>query len=212
MKKQPISEETRAAILNATWALIAEKRRLDVGQADIAAAAGVSRQTVYLAFGNRAGLLTAMARHKDEQTDHVSRLRAISRAETVTAADFLSYLGVWLDYLPLIYPVAILLDAASLTDPDARSAWDDRMKAAFLAGLKRALSHLEERGDLAPGWDAGRAAELVWSLVHPTAWRQLVVDCAWSAEAFGRSRLAIIRSTILLDRRKPRGKARLARR
>jgi AcrR family transcriptional regulator len=212
MKKQPISEETRAAILTATWALIAEKRRLDVGQAEIAAAAGVSRQTVYLAFGNRAGLLTAMARHKDAQTDHVARLRAISRAETVTAADFFRYVGVWLDYLPLIYPVGILLDAASLTDPDARSAWDDRMKAAFLAGLKRALRHLAERGELAPGCDAGHAATLVWSLLHPTAWRQLVVDCGWSAGEFGRSRLAIIRATILVDRRRPRDKAQRRRR
>ena len=33
---------------------------------DIAAAAGVSRQLVYFHYGNRAGLLTAMARHRDE--------------------------------------------------------------------------------------------------------------------------------------------------
>ena len=208
MKKKPITEETRAAILNATWSLVAEKRRLDVGQAEIAAAAGVSRQTVYLAFGNRAGLLTAMARHKDAQSDHVSRLSKISRAEKVTEVDFLQYVGVWLDYLPLIYPVAILLDAASLTDPEARSAWDDRMKAALLAGLKRALTHLHKSGDLAPGWDADSAAELVWSLIHPTAWRQLVVDCRWSTEEFGRSRMEIIRSTLLIDRRKPHRKAR----
>jgi AcrR family transcriptional regulator len=200
MKPKPITQETRAAILRATWSLIAEKRRLDVSQGEIAAAAGVSRQTLYLAFGDRAGLLTAMARNKDAETDHVARLREISRAGQATAEDFLRYVGIWIDYLPLIYPVGILLDAASLTDAGARSAWDDRMKGALLAGLKRILGHLAKSGDLAPGWDAPDAAEFVWSLVHPTSWRQLVVDCGWSGDDFRHSRLEIIRSLVLKRR------------
>lgn len=200
MKKQPISEATRTAILNATWSLIADKGRLDVSQSDIARAAGVSRQSVYLAFGNRAGLLTAMARNKDTQSDHVQRLRHISQAKTVDEDDFLSYVGVWLDYLPLIYPVGILLDADSLTDPEAEAAWDDRMKNALLAGLKAILRRLDTAGRLGGAWPAERAAELVWSLIHPTTWRQLVVGCGWSHEDFRRSRLEMIRSLVLARR------------
>lgn len=198
MKKTLITEKTRTTILDTTWSLIAEKGRLDVGQSEIAQAAGVSRQTVYIAFGSRAGLLTAMVRNKDTRSDHVARLREISRAETATPTDFLRFVGIWLDYLPLIYPVGILLDAASLTEPEAASAWDDRMKGALLAGLKRILRHLAEGGHLAPGWEAERAADLVWSLIHPTSWRQLVVGCGWSAEEFRRSRIEIIRSTVLI--------------
>lgn len=198
MKKKPITEKTRAAILDTTWSLIAEKGRLDVGQSEIAQAAGVSRQTVYIAFGSRAGLLTAMVRNKDTRSDHVARLSEISRAETATPADFLRFVGIWLDYLPLIYPVGILLDAASVTDPEAASAWDDRMRKALLAGLKRILRYLAEGGHLASGWNAERAAELTWSLVHPTSWRQLVVECGWSADEFRRSRVEIIRSTVLV--------------
>jgi AcrR family transcriptional regulator len=197
MKRKPISEETRAAILNATWSLIAKKKRLDVSQTEIAAAAGVSRQTVYLAFGNRAGLLTAMARNKDLQSDHVARLGRISHADTVRSEDLLRYVEVWLDYLPLIYPVGILLDAAALTDAEAASAWDDRMKSALLAGLKRILRQLSKDGHVVPGLKPDRAAEQVWSLIHPTAWRQLVVGCGWSPEEFRRSRLDIIRATVL---------------
>jgi len=199
MKKSAITEETRAAILRATWSLIARKRRLDVSQSEIAAAAGVSRQTVYLAFGDRAGLLTAMAQNKDAETAHVAQLTAISRAARIPRADFLRYLGVWFDYLPLIYPVGILLDANSLTDASAQTAWDDRMKKALLAGLKRILRQLAKNGELSSGMDAERAAELAWSLIHPTAWRQLVVDCGWSEEEFRRSRLEIIESLLLVD-------------
>lgn len=197
MKRQTISEATRTAILNATWSLFAEKGRLEASQADIARAAGVSRQSVYLAFGNRAGLLTAMARNKDMQSDHVQRLRQISQAERTDEDDFLRYVDIWLDYLPLIYPVGILLDAESVTDPEAASAWDDRMKGALLAGLKLILGQLEAAGRLRGAWRAEQAGELVWSLVHPTSWRQLVVGCGWSREDFRRSRLEMIRVVVL---------------
>ena len=60
MTKKQIPEETRVGILDAAWALMAETGRLDVGQAEIAARAGVSRQTVYLAFGSRAAASAGM--------------------------------------------------------------------------------------------------------------------------------------------------------
>jgi AcrR family transcriptional regulator len=197
MEKRPITEKTKSMILDVTWSLIAEKQRTGVSIAEIAETAGVSRQTIYIAFGNRAGLLTAMVRNKDTQSDHVARLTEISQSAAVTPEDFERYLLVWLDYLPLIYPVGIMLDAAALTDPEAALAWDDRMMGALLAGLKRVLRQLAANGYLSAGWDGERAAELVWSLIHPTAWRQLVVGCGWSAGEFRRSRLDIIQSTML---------------
>jgi len=197
MKTKPISQTTRAAILDSAWRLMAEKGWLDISQSEIAAAAGVSRQTVYMAFGNRTGLLTEMARNRDTRSDHVERLRAISTGSTVSRADFETYLNIWLDYLPLIYPVGILLDAVSLTDEEAAAAWDDRMKGALLAGLKRIFTRLARNGHLAAGWTATAAAELTWSLVHPTCWRLLVVGCGWSEERFRQSRFEIIRLSVL---------------
>jgi AcrR family transcriptional regulator len=197
MKTKPISEATRTAILDAAWKLRSERGRLDVSQSEIAAAAGVSRQTVYMAFGNRAGLLTEMTRNKDTKSDHVPRMRAVRTAATVSRADFEAYVNTYLDYLPLIYPVAILLDAASLTDEEAAAAWDDRMKGAVLAGIKQMFVHLGRDGHLAPGWTPAAAAELVWSLLHPTCWRLLVVGCGWSEEKFRRSRFDIIRAIVL---------------
>jgi AcrR family transcriptional regulator len=196
VKTKPISEETRSAILETTWTLIARKGRLDVSPQEIAEISGVSRQTIYLAFGNRAGLLTAMARHKDTQSDHVERLSKISHAAELQREDFEAYVGVWLDYLPLIYPVAILLDAAALTDREAASALDDRMKGALLAGLKSILRRLAKSGHVSDAWKPERAAELVWSAIQPSAWRQLVVECGWSPKEFRRSRLEIVRAIV----------------
>ena len=199
MKTTPISEETRTAILEAAWALMLEAKKPDIGQAEIAAKAGVSRQTIYMAFGNRAGLLTAMVRHVDTGTDHVQRLSAISHAAAATPEDFRRYLDIWLDYLPRIYPVAILLEAAALTDAAAQAALDDRMKDALLAGFKRMLGLLAKGGHLAPGLKPDAAAELVWSLVHLAMWRLLVVGCGWRPAEFRRSRLDRVWKAVLKD-------------
>lgn len=194
MKKQ-ISEETRVAILDAAWELIAEGGRVDVSQSEIAARAAVSRQTVYLAFGGRAGLLVAMLRNKDAHSRQVTALYEIANGAGDKWEDFLSYVEAWLDYLPLIYPVGIQLDVAALNDEEAAAAWNDRMKRALLHGMKHILARLQRAGRIAPGWTVDMAAETSWSLVHPASWRLLVVECGWSADQFRRTRIEIIRRT-----------------
>lgn len=197
--KKHISEETRVAILDAAWELIAAGSRIDVSQSEIAAKAEVSRQTVYLAFGGRAGLLVAMLRNKDAHSREVTALHEIANGAGDTWEDFLSYVQAWLDYLPQIYPVGIQLDAAALNDEEAAAAWNDRMKRALLHGMKYILARLQHAGRIAPGWTVDVAAETVWSLVHPASWRLLVVECGWSAEQFRHTRIEIIRRTLKAD-------------
>lgn len=196
MKKQ-IPESTRQAILDATWKLLEEKGRADLSQAEIAAAAGVSRQTLFLAFGNRTGLLTAMVRNKDLQSRHVAEMTTIAQADELRPADLERYLEIWLEYLPVIYPVGILLDAAAVTDREAAEVWDDRMKHALLAGIQRILRRLGQNGHLRPGTDPSEAADLIWSLVHPAAWRLLVAERGWAPARFAETRMEMIRSLVL---------------
>jgi AcrR family transcriptional regulator len=201
--KKQISQASRIAILDAAWELIAERNQLDVGQSEIAAQAGVSRQTIFLAFGGRAGLLVAMLRNKDEQSQHVARLKEIATGSGNDWVDFLLFIDTWLDYLPVIYPVGIQLDAAALHDKDAAAAWDDRMKKALLYGMKRILARLQTADRIAPGWTADTAAEMAWSLVHPASWRLLVVECGWSADDFRRTRIETICQTLLCNSGRP---------
>lgn len=193
-----IREDTRTAILEAAWNLMAEQRRLDAGMAEIAAAAGVTRQTLFLAFGNRAGVLVAMARHQDSLGNQVQRLRQI--AATGADADALhAYVDAWLDYLPVVYPVAIQLETASLSDADANAAWQDRIfSQGVRMGLDRILGQIVAR--LAPGTDLdpSRLADLCLTLLLPSTWRSLVVERGWTAEAYGRSRHVLI-DAVLAD-------------
>lgn len=187
MKSKPITEATRAAVLEAAWELIVDEGRADVGQKEIAARAGVSRQTVYYAFGDRTGLLVAMVRHKDTLSDHVERIAAARRAEGATVEAMLALVDAWLDYVPVIYPVGILLDAASLSDPAAEAAWRDRMEAVRGAFLARARNLSD---------DPQCVADEIWALCHPTQWRRLVVERGWSAEAFRASRRRLVRAVL----------------
>lgn len=187
-KPPPISEKTKAAILDAAWRLIALDGLDNASQARIAEAAGVSRQTIFYAFGSRAGLLTAMLRHMDAQSPEVGRLQALAVSPRTDAALATEYLDAWLDYLPRVYPVAILLNAAALTDEDARAAIDDRLVGALLSGFTRFFTRLAETGRLRAGVDPAQAALEIWAAVHPSAWRLLVVERRWTAEQFRQSR------------------------
>lgn len=190
-KPKSISEETRLQILGAAWDLISEKGRTDVAMTEVAARAGVSRQSVFYAFGGRAGLLLAMVRHKDTQTDHVARLRAIVASHEPGPEALLRYTEVWLDYMPIIYPVGVLLDAASTSDPEAAAAWRDRMIGALLAGFRRLARAAHDRQPLPD--DPDRIADAIWAQVHPTMYRRLVDECGWPPEVFREKQLAIIR-------------------
>lgn len=187
-----ISDETRATILEAAWDLIAEQRRLNAGMAEIAAAAGVTRQTLFLAFGNRAGVLVAMARHQDTRGDHVQVMRRIAATGSDEAA-LHAFVDAWLEYLPIVYPVAIQLETDSLSDADANAAWQDRIfSQGVRMGLDRILGQIAAGGGLRAGQDPSRLADLCLTLLVPSAWRYLVVERGWTAEVFTSSRHILI--------------------
>ena len=146
MKPQPLTSQTREAVLGAAWRLIVERRRVDVSLADIAATAGVTRQSIYLGFGNRVGLLVAMARHADAQSTHARRMRAIALGAADRPEALLAFVRAWLQHLPEIYPVGMLLSAAAVTDPEAAEAFHDRMIGGLRYGVCRPLERLAMGG------------------------------------------------------------------
>src|SRR5690348_15261080 len=93
--------ETRKRILNETWRLMEERRGQNVNISDIAQAAGVSRQAVYLHFGSRTELLVATARHLDETKDLAGRLQVLGATTNgLEAID--AYVEFWANYIPEI--------------------------------------------------------------------------------------------------------------
>ena len=174
--------ETRSRILEVAWALVSERGTTGgVTVAEIAAAAGVSRQLVYFHFENRAGLLAAMARHHDVESGFVQRVAASRALPPVEALEAL--LRAWCGYIPEILPVARALEAAEITGEERGAAWRDRMDDLWEA-FRIAVERVEGDGRLAGGWTAGTAIDWVWARSHLTGWQHLVAERGWSPDDY----------------------------
>jgi AcrR family transcriptional regulator len=171
----------RAHILETAWRLVGERGVHAVTVADIAAASGVSRQLVYHHFDSRAGLLLAMARHHDGATGFRDRVAA-SR-ELAPVEGFETLLALWLDYVPLILPVARALEAAAVTGDEGGAAWRDRM-ADIHEAFRLAMQRIDEAGRLARGWTVATAADWISARTHVETWQQLVVERSWHASDY----------------------------
>jgi AcrR family transcriptional regulator len=170
------ADQTRARILEAAWELVRDRGAAAVTMQDVAGAVGVSRQLVYVHFGDRAGLLLAMARHHDERSGFRERVAATRR---LPAADGLeALLRAWWDYIPDILPVAAELQAAAGSNVDVATAWRDRMDDLREA-FRIALARLRRAGRLTPGWTVDAAADWVWMRSHVSGWQQLVNERGW---------------------------------
>lgn len=170
--------DTRTKILNATWKLMEERRGVGVRMSDIAKAAGISRQAVYLHFTTRVELLSQTTKYVDEINGLDARLKAVTEAESGLDA-MLTYVEVWGNYLPEIHGLAGALLAVRETDEAAKVAWDDCMDC-HQSGCRDIIAALKSEGKLAPKWTDSSATDMMWVLLSFQTWEQLTVECAWS--------------------------------
>jgi AcrR family transcriptional regulator len=175
------AEDTRRRILAAAWELVLANGATAVRMRDVAATAGVSRQLVYIHFGDRAGLLVAMARNHDEQSGFLERVAA---TRTLPPAEGLeALLRTWFEYLPEILPVAAGLQAAAAAGDEAAAAWRDRM-ADLREAFRVAVARLRRDGRLTRGWTVDAAADWVWMRSHLSSWQQLVGERGWTPKRY----------------------------
>jgi AcrR family transcriptional regulator len=175
------AEVTRGRILEAAWDLVQERGAAGVTMRDVADAVGVTRQLVYVHFGDRARLLVATVRHHDERSGFRERVAATRRMPP--AEGFEALLREWLAYVADILPVATALYAAAATSDDAAETWRDRMDDLREA-FRIALARLHHDGRLAPGWSVDAAADWAWMRTHVSGWQQLVDERGWRPERY----------------------------
>jgi AcrR family transcriptional regulator len=187
MATSELSAETRARILDAAFRRVRDGGTGAVSVKDIAAAAGVSRQLVYFHYGNRAGLLLAMARHHDEASGFVRAVREARSLAPLPALEAL--LRAWCDYLPDVLAVARALEAALVTGDEGGTAWRGRM-GDLREALRRAFRRVADDGRLAAGWTVAEAADWTWSRIQPSTYAHLVQERGWTHEQYERRTIA----------------------
>ena len=78
-----------------------------------------------------------------------------------------------------------VIHAAAPTDPDIGALWA-RIKTEFHGVLRGVIESIDGKRRLAPGLDAERATDILWSLSHPSLWQLLVVERGWTPDEYER--------------------------
>ena len=172
-------EKTRTRILEATWRLMEERNGQGVRMSDVAKAAGISRQAVYLHFSSRAELMVATARYGDDVRGLDERLVRY-RAATGGVERLETYIEFWGNYIPEIYGIVRALLAARETDEAVAAAWEDRMGVVHEA-CRNIVERLHRDGVLGSNWSIEEAANLLWTMLSIRNWESLTIECGWSA-------------------------------
>ena len=158
--------------------------------AAIAAEAGVSPRTVYLAFETKSALLRALwhlllrgerdavpvaeqawYREVVEESDPERMLRLNARNSRVVKERAGALMEV--------------IRTAAPSEPDIEALWD-RIQTDFYDNQRSILKLVQGRGGLAPGLDLRRATDVLWTLNHPDVYRLLVNERGWSPARYER--------------------------
>ena len=175
--------DTRRRILLAAWEVI-EEIGADIRISDVADRASVSRQAIYLHFGDRAGLLLALVSFMPETLGFQELLAHVFAAES--GIEMLRRtVALHSTYSAKVDSVARVLEAAQYQDPALGAAWRDRMNRSRVAH-RAIIERIAAEGRLAEGWTVDEAADLFYTVTMQGPWRELTRELGWSPEQYAK--------------------------
>ena len=169
---------TRTRILQAALEILENNPGTPARMSDIAKAAGVSRQALYLHFPNRTELFIETTRYQDRLND-VDAALAPSRSATSGPARLEAFITAWGNYIPRIYAVAKTLMVMKETDAEAATAWNKRMNN-MREGCAAAIDAMQTDGSLRRDMAPDEATDLLWMLLSLPSWEHLTQTSGWS--------------------------------
>ncbi len=187
-RRRQQAHENRVRIIQA-----AERMFLNEGYSattvhSIAAAAGVSADTIYKSFGGKPGLVRAIRDRALEgegpipaetRSDEIQRREANPRAIINAWGAFVAELA------PRAAPIMLLIRDAAATDPEVQ-ALRDELDADRLARMTGNARRLRDAGHLRPGITLAKAADILWTYSSPELYELLVLRRGWTPQHYGR--------------------------
>lgn len=156
------AEQTRRDVLAALEQRLREAPGVAVSVEDVARRAGVSRSTVYLVFGSRAGLFDALADELWERSGLPRLTEAV--AHTDAREHLRSGLRAGVEIFAAMRDVAAVLFAMSALDPDSVGGSIVRKEESRWGGMRHLAARLSEHEVLRPDVAVDEAAEILWVL------------------------------------------------
>ena len=180
--------ETRRAIVDAARESFVARGYVATSVDAIAERAGVSRALVFATFGGKAALLKAAYDSAFGEGDERTPLRRRPEAQPVLAErDSRRYLAAYVDLIAGIFARVALVHevvrAAAPSDPEVARVWD-AIGEERLAGSRRIVGHVGERGGLRPDVDPATTADIIWILNDPGLYHMLVHRRGWTMDAY----------------------------
>jgi AcrR family transcriptional regulator len=156
----------------------------------VASQAGVSVETIYKVFANKAGLLKAVFDvaivGDDEPVPMLERemVRRI-RAEPDPRRKLSMYGNHLATAGPRVAAVQLLARAAAASDREAAGVWD-QMSAERLTGMSRFAGELHDEGYLRADVSAEEARDVLWTYSSVELYDLLVLQRGWKNDRYGR--------------------------
>lgn len=161
-RRAEAAEETRRRILDAAAARLRSAPSRPVGVDAVASDAGVSRSTVYLAFGSRAGLFDAVAADALQRAGHRRLVEAVAHPDARQA--LLGGLRAGTAMNAADPDVFRALFSMTALGEDVTGGTIRRWERTRGVGVTRLARRLGEQGVLRPDVGDQEAADLVWVL------------------------------------------------
>jgi AcrR family transcriptional regulator len=175
------------AVLEAGQRLFLDNGYAATTIAAIATAAGVSVETVYKGFGNKAGLVRAI--HDRALAGHGS-VPAFQRSDEMRAGepDPHEVIRKWADFLtevmPRVAPILLLVRSAAATDPEVAVLWEE-LEDQRLNRMSDNARHFSDRGHLRSDRTRPQARDVLWAYTSPELYERLVLRQGWPLKTYG---------------------------
>jgi AcrR family transcriptional regulator len=185
-RRRAQADETRSAIVRAARDLFITQGYGRTTIADVAAAIGVSVETIYAVFGNKATLLhkawditvggddTAIVFHERPEVMAI-------RGEPDLAKRLMLHAAFSTRTAQRIAPFQLMVQSAAGADP-AAAAMLEEMGRQRLVGMTVMATEAATTGQLAVSADECR--DVLWSVTDGMLWHRLVNERGWTNERF----------------------------
>lgn len=183
-RRQARAEQTRVSILE-----VAQRRFLERGYAGttiavIADEAGVSAETVYKAFGNKAGLVRAI---HDRALAGGGDAPTSQRSDEMRAReeDPRTVIRKWGDLatevMPRVAPILLLIRSAASSAPELAALWEE-LEDQRLRRMAENAQYFVDGGHLREGRTLEEARDVLWAYTSPELYERLVLRRRWPLE------------------------------
>jgi AcrR family transcriptional regulator len=187
-RRQDQARKSRWDVLMAARELWLDQGYAATTLGEIATSAGVSVETIYKAFTNKAGVLKALfdvtVAGDDEPVPMAERadIRAMI-AEPAPGRKLDMYAEHTRLAMARVAPVQLMLRAAAGADPAAAAVWR-KTRDELLDGMTQFAQDLRRTGGLSPGLPSTQARDILWTCFSIELYELLVLERDWPSRRY----------------------------